>query len=82
MWQGQYKTITDVPAELLFSAITDINNWSKWDDGLEFTKLEGAAKQGAAFLLKPKGGPRVRIRGRAPITHGGSGSVPIPEQRT
>lgn len=61
MWQGQYETITDVPAETLFRVITDINNWSKWDDGLEFTKLEGVAKQGAPFILKPKGGPNVKM---------------------
>lgn len=61
MWQGQYETTTDVPAETLFRAITDINNWSKWDDGLEYTKLEGAAKEGAPFILKPKGGPKVKM---------------------
>lgn len=49
MWQGQYETTTDVPAETLFRVITDINNWNKWDDGLEFTKLEGVAKEGVPF---------------------------------
>ena len=61
MWQGQYETTTDVPAEKLFHAITDINNWNKWDDGLELTKLEGVAKKGATFILKPKGGPNVKM---------------------
>ncbi len=61
MWKAQYETTTDVPAEQLYKAITDINSWSKWDDGLEFAKLEGAAKQGAPFLLKPKGGPNVKM---------------------
>jgi hypothetical protein len=37
MWQGQYETTTDVPAEALFRIIEDINNWNKWDNGLEFT---------------------------------------------
>ena len=61
MWQDKYETTTDVPAEKLFRAITDINNWSKWDDGLESTKLEGVARVGAAFTLKPKGGPNVKL---------------------
>lgn len=37
------------------------NNWNKWDDGLEFTKIEGVAKSGASFVLKPKGGPNVKM---------------------
>ncbi len=61
MWQGKYEATTDVSAEALFRAITDINNWNKWDHGLEFTKLEGVAKQGAHFILKPKGGPNVKM---------------------
>lgn len=61
MWQGQYETITDVPAQTLFLAISDINSWAKWDAGLEFTRLDGPAKPGAAFLLKPKGGPKVNM---------------------
>lgn len=61
MWQAKYETTTDVPAEKLFRAISDINNWSKWDDGLESTKLEGIAREGAEFTLKPKGGPNVKL---------------------
>ncbi len=61
MWQGHYETTTDVSTEKLFRAITDINNWSRWDDGLEFTKLEGGATPGACFTLKPKGGPKVKM---------------------
>lgn len=61
MWQAKYETTTDVPAEKLFRAISDINNWGKWDDGLESTKLEGIARVGAEFTLKPKGGPNVKL---------------------
>ena len=61
MWQSHYETKTDVPAETLFLVITDINNWNKWDDGLESTKLQGVAQAGAPFTLKPKGGPNVKM---------------------
>jgi hypothetical protein len=61
MWQAQYETTTEVAAEKLFRAITDINNWSKWDASLESTKLDGVARQGAAFTLKPRGGPNVKL---------------------
>lgn len=61
MWQGHYQTTTDVPADQLFRAISDINHWSRWDDGLASTTLAGAAVPGAIFTLKPKGGPPVQI---------------------
>jgi hypothetical protein len=61
MWQAHYETTTDISAEKLYQAITDINNWNKWDNGLEFTKLEGIAKRGASFTLKPKGEPTIRM---------------------
>src|SRR5262245_52666785 len=61
MWSAEYSTTTDVPAECLFAVITDINNWPKWDSGLESTELSGPAVSGAAFTLKPKGGPVVRM---------------------
>jgi hypothetical protein len=61
MWQKQYETKTDVPAEKLFGAIADVNSWNKWDKELEFTKLDEAAGEGTDFLLKPKGGPKVKM---------------------
>jgi hypothetical protein len=61
MWQDKYETTTDVSAEKLFRAITDINSWNKWDDGIESTRLECCAQPGAAFTLKPKGGPNVKM---------------------
>ena len=61
MWQAQYAMLTDVPAQALFAAITDIDDWNKWDVGLEYTRLQGEMKAGATFLLKPKDGPRVKM---------------------
>ena len=43
MWQAQYQTTTDVPAEKLFRAISDINSWSRWDAGLELAPAQTAA---------------------------------------
>ena len=61
MWQAQYAMLTDVPAQALFAAIIDIDDWNKWDVGLEYTRLQGEMKAGATFLLKPKDGPRVKM---------------------
>ncbi|MDR0787815.1 MAG: SRPBCC family protein [Gemmatimonadota bacterium] len=61
MWQGRYETTTDVSADRLYRVITDVNNWNRWDAGIEFTKLEGEVRKGASFILKPKGGPNVKM---------------------
>lgn len=61
MWQRKYETTTDIPANKLFSAIIDINGWNKWDSELEFTKLEGIPEKGTCFILKPKGGPKIKM---------------------
>lgn len=61
MWKAHYQMITDVSPERLYRAISDVNNWSKWDTGLEDTQLAGDAKPGSTFTLRPKGGPRVRM---------------------
>ena len=61
MWQANFQTTTDVPAENLYRAITDFNAWNKWDDGIEHTQLIGEAKPGGVFILKPRGGPAVKI---------------------
>lgn len=61
MWQSSYTTQTDVPAEQLYRAITNFNNWANWDEGLEYTQLTGQAVTGGHFVLKPKGGPLVKM---------------------
>jgi len=60
MWKAQYEMTTDVAPSALYRAIADVNNWSQWDAGLEYTRLMGDVKPGAAFVLKPKGGPKVQ----------------------
>lgn len=61
MWQANFKTTTDVSAEKLYKTITDFNAWSRWDDGIEYTRLIGEPKIGGEFMLKPKGAPEIKI---------------------
>jgi len=61
MWKAQVRMTTDVPPARLYRAIADVNNWNQWDSGLEYTRLEGDARPGARFVLKPKGGPQVKM---------------------
>lgn len=62
MWQANFSTTTtDVTAEQLYCALTDVSTWNQWDKGIAYTKVLGEVKAGGAFLLKPKGGPIVKL---------------------
>ncbi len=63
MWKSQYETITDVSQDQLFSALQDIQNWKEWDDEIEWAQkeLQEPIQKGTCFILKPKGGPKVRL---------------------
>ncbi len=69
MWSARCEVLTDVPPQVLYSAIADINNWNQWDAGLEYTRLVGDVRPGATFVLKPKGGPKVRMSIDAVAAH-------------
>jgi uncharacterized protein YndB with AHSA1/START domain len=56
-----HRTTTPVPAARLYDAITDINRWSDWDDGLDWARHESSLAPGAAFRLKPAGAPEVSM---------------------
>lgn len=62
MWQASYeKTYAGITREEVWAAWCDVNNWAAWDADLEFASLTGPFEAGANFVLKPKGGPQVKI---------------------
>lgn len=62
MWTKSYsKIFQDISKEDIWGAWADVNNWPKWDKELEYCKLEGSFEVGRQFILKPVGGPKVRI---------------------
>lgn len=63
MWTKSYEVITkEVSAEQMWKLTTDINNWKNWDETVEHSELLNEFKVGSFFLLKPKGGPKVKIK--------------------
>lgn len=63
MWSKTYSTITKkVSASQMWQLFADVNNWHKWDTGVEYAQMTGSFAQGNHFILKPKGGPRVKIQ--------------------
>jgi len=45
----------------LWEAHTDISNWSKWQNKIEWTKVSGEINKGTKFTIKPKGNPKVNL---------------------
>lgn len=58
----KYTKITqEVSQKQIWSLMYDINNWKSWDKSIEFSTIEGDFKSNSTFILKPKGGPNVKI---------------------
>lgn len=62
MWIKSYKKIYQgVKKEDIWRTWSDVNNWPKWDTELEYCKMDDMFTEGSQFILKPKGGPKVKI---------------------
>mgnify|MGYP000199134656 CR=1 FL=1 len=56
MWTHTYsKTFKNVNKETIWQLWTDVNNWIKWQEDLDYCKLAGPFAVGNHFMLKPKG---------------------------
>jgi len=63
MWTRNHSVVTpEVTKEQIWKLFTDVNNWHSWDEGIEFAKLDGRFEKGNFFVLKPKGGPTVKVK--------------------
>ena len=62
MWSRSFqKTYTGVTKEQIWRLWTDVNNWTRWHDDLDYCKMEGEFKVGNHFMLKPQGVSPVKI---------------------
>lgn len=62
MWTRSHSITTkEVTKEQMWKLFTDVNNWHKWDTGIDYTKMEGKFEKGNLIELKPKKGPKAKI---------------------
>ena len=62
MWTKSHTIVTEeVTKEQMWNLFANVNDWHTWDQGIEFAKLEGKFEKGNSFLLRPKGGPNVKV---------------------
>ncbi|BAP30925.1 uncharacterized protein CHSO_1888 [Chryseobacterium sp. StRB126] len=63
MWKKSYSVLTkEVTREQIWKLTTEIDRWKDWDETVEYSTLLGEFKEGESFILKPKGGPKVKIK--------------------
>jgi hypothetical protein len=62
MWTKSHSITTkEVTKEQMWKLFSNVNNWNTWDKGIEFARLEGKFEKGNHFVLRPKGGPTVKV---------------------
>ena len=62
MWTKSHSVVTrEATKEQMWKLFADVNNWDKWDSGVDYAKMDGKFEKGNFFELKPKGGPKVKI---------------------
>lgn len=63
MYQRKHsKFYPNISADAVWRGWTDVDNWPRWHDDLDYCRLVGPFALGSHFYLKPKGAPRFKIR--------------------
>jgi hypothetical protein len=63
MWQVEYeKVFSSLRSGAVWNVWSDVDRWHEWDADIEYAKLAGPFVAGGELVLKPKGGPKVRIQ--------------------
>lgn len=53
---------TNALPERIWAIWRDVENWNTWDDGLEYSNIDGPFQAGTTGKLKPRGGPLLETR--------------------
>ena len=62
MWTHQFSMQTEVSVEALWKPLADVANWRQIDEQIEKIEIDEQPQVGTIFHLKPKGGPRLKLR--------------------
>lgn len=63
MWSQSFvKKVRGISARQAWDVWSDVNRWPTWQKDTEMARLDGPFEVGSTFVLKPKGGPRVKIQ--------------------
>lgn len=54
-------TTKEVSQKQIWDLICNVNQWKQWDKTLENSEINGEFKKGNFFIIRPVGGPNVKI---------------------
>ncbi len=60
-WTTEETVETTATAAQIWAIWSTPASWPKWDDGIEWVKLEGSFANGSKGVMKPAGGPKVKF---------------------
>jgi len=62
VWEKKFtKTYTGITIKSLWKAWSDVKHWPQWDEELEYCDISMPFTKGSTFILKPRGGPKVKV---------------------
>jgi len=62
MWKRVHKKLyPKINKDIVWTILTDIDNWHTWHGDLDYCKINGPFQVGNHFMLKPKGMKAVKI---------------------
>lgn len=62
MWTKSYSiTTTKVTKEQMWKLWSDVNNWTTWDNSIDFALLNGKFEAGNFYIFQPKGSSKMKI---------------------
>ena len=62
MWISEFSMEINVSKEKIWQLWTDVENWKKWDDSVEYSKISGTFENGTHGILKPVNAPKSTFR--------------------
>lgn len=63
MWSKSHsKKVSGLSVAQVWSVWTNVNEWHTWQPDIALAKLDGEFEVGNTFMLKPKSGPKVKIK--------------------
>ena len=61
-WQFEHSADSFAAPEEIWQRYLDVEHWSDWSPGVEWSRLDGAFEVGARGKSKPPGSPTLRFR--------------------
>lgn len=71
MWQAEHTLETSASPEALWRCLAEVEDWPRWEEGLDSAKLQGPLAPGSVISVKQRGGRRWNYR----LTRVESGSL-------